>query len=142
MRLPLYIGAAVGWVALIAGTAAAQQTVIQVIDLTDKGMSTEGGEATLYRVRNTSPTVCKIDVIHYGETGRSILEFEFRSKLQAAEAREYRYKVPLAEDPKAKPKLTNKVTMGSREGRQALQKQFEIYRSLFAASDLERCFKG
>ena len=142
MRLPLYICASVGLAALIAGAAAAQQTVIQVIDLTEKGMSTEGGEATLYRVKNSWPTICKIDVIHYGETGRSILEFEFRSKLQAAEEREYRYRVPLAEDPKAKPKLTKKVTMANKTGRETLQKEFETYKSLFAASDLEKCFAG
>lgn len=142
MRRTLYICASLGSAALIGGTAIAQQTVIQVIDLTEKGMSTEGGEATLYRVENSWPTFCKIDVIHYGETGRSILEFEFRSKLQAAEAREYRYKVPLAEDPKAKPKLTKKVTMASREGQETLQEEFDTYKALFAASDIKRCLAG
>lgn len=138
MRLPWYICGAL----LISGAAIAQQTVIQVIDLSEKGMSGDAGEATLYRVKNTRPTVCKIDVIHYGETGRSILEFEFGTKLTAAQTREYRYKVPLAEDPKAKPKLVNTVTMATREGRDALQKEFETYKSLFAASDLEKCLKG
>ena len=138
MRLPWYLCGAL----LISGAGIAQQTVIQVIDLSEQGMSGEGGEATLYRVKNTRPTICKIDVIHYGETGRSILEFEFGTKLNAAESREYHYKVPLAEDPKAKPKLVNTVTMATREGRDALQKEFEKYKSLFAASDLEKCLKG
>lgn len=142
MRIPLIICGAIGSAPLISGTAIAQQTVIQVIDLSEKGMSTEGGEATLYRVRNTRPTICKIDVIHYSETGRSILEFEFGVKLNAAEAREYRYKVPLAEDPHAKPKLIKTVTMATREGRETLQKEFEAYKSFFAASDLEKCLEG
>ncbi|WP_294124205.1 hypothetical protein [Sphingomonas sp.] len=138
----MIICGAIGSAVLISGTAIAQQTVIQVIDLSEKGMSTEGGEATLYRVRNTRPTICKIDVIHYGETGRSILEFEFGAKLNAAEAREYRYKVPLAEDPHAKPKLIKAVTMATREGRETLQKEFETYKSFFSASDLEKCLEG
>ena len=142
MRLALYSCGAIISVLLISAVAVAQQKVIQVIDLTEKGMSTEGGEATLYQVKNSRPTICKIDVIHYGETGRSILEFEFGAKLNAAEAREYHYKVPLAEDPKAQPKLTNRVTMTSWEGRETLQKEFETYKSFFAASDLEQCLKG
>ena len=142
MKMPLCICGAISSALLIAAAAVAQQTVIQVIDLTEKGMSTEGGEATLYRVKNSRPTICKIDVIHYGETGRSILEFEFGAKLNAAESREYHYKVPLAEDPKAKPKLTKTVTMVTQEGRETLQKEFETYKSLFAASDLEKCLKG
>ena len=139
MKLPLLFCGAIGSALLMTGVAVAQMTVIQVIDLAEKGMSTEGGEATLYRVKNSNPKLCKIDVIHYGEEGRSILEFEFGTKLTAAEAREYRYKVPIAVDPKAKPKLIKKTTMASRAGREALQKEFETYKSLFDPVDLAKC---
>ncbi|MCL6739654.1 hypothetical protein LZ518_00655 [Sphingomonas sp. RB56-2] len=142
MKLALRIFGAVGLALLTAGTAAAQQTVIQVVDLAEKGLSTEGGEATLYRVKNSNPKLCKIDVIQFGEEGRSILEFEFRSKLLAAEAREYRYKVPIAVDPKAKPKLTKKTTMADRAGRESLQKEFETYKALFDPADLAKCLAG
>ena len=142
MKLALHLCGAIGSALLITGAAVAQMTVIQVVDLSDKGLSTEGGEATLYRVKNSNPKLCKIDVIHYGEEGRSILEFEFGTKLRAAEAREYRYKVPLAVDPKAKPKLTKKTTMASRAGRESLQKEFETYKALFDPDDLAKCLAG
>lgn len=139
MRLPFQFVGAAGSALLLTEVAAAQQAVIQIVDLTELGMSTEGGEATLYRVKDAQPTLCKIDVIHYGETGRTILEFEFGSKLLAAEEREYRYKAPLSVDPKAKPVLTRKVSLDSREGRQTLTKEFETYKSLFDASHLAKC---
>lgn len=139
MRLPIYVCGAISSALLLTDGVVAQQAVLQIVDLTELGMSTEGGEATLYRVKYARPTVCKIDVIHYGETGRSILEFEFGSKLLAAEAREYRYEVPLAVNPNAKPVLSKKISMKSREGRQSLSKEFETYKSLFDASHLAKC---
>lgn len=139
MKLPYYLCGAVGSVLLLTDAVMAQMAVIQIVDLTERGMSAEGGEATLYRVKYAKPTICKIDVIHYGETGRSILEFEFGSKLLAAEAREYRYEEPLALNPKAKPVLSKKVKLESREGRQSLPKEFETYKSLFDASHLAIC---
>jgi len=142
MRLPHYICAAVGSALLVTDIAVAQMAILQIVDLTDRAMSTEGGEATLYRVKFTKPTVCKIDVIHYGKTGRSILEFEFGSKLLAAEAREYHYDKPLTENPKAKAVLSKKITLVSREGRQSLPKEFETYKALFDANNLAKCARS
>lgn len=139
MRLPYLISAAIGSALLLTDVAVAQQAVIQIVDLTEMGMSTEGGEATLYRVKDVKPPLCKIDVIHYGETGRSILEFEFGTKLLAAEAREYRYKTPLYVDPKAKPVLIKRTTLTRGEGRQSLPKEFETYKALFDERQLAQC---
>ena len=139
MKLPLYLCGAVGSVLLLTDVANAQMAVMQIVDLTETGMSTEGGEATLYRVKYAKPSVCKIDVIHYGETGRSILEFEFGSKLLAAQVREYRYKTPLNVNPKSKPILRKKTTLASRDGRQLLSKEFKTYKSLFDARHLAKC---
>lgn len=124
---------------LLPSTAAAQWTVLQVVDLTELGMSTEGGEATLYRVPDALGAACKIEVIHFGETGKSISVFEFGRKLVAAETREYRYKVPLYVDAKAKPILTAKVTLASPKGREALPKEFEAYKSTFDPNQLAKC---
>lgn len=139
MRLPLYICGAVGSALLVTDTAEAKLVVVQIVDLTEMGMSTEGGEATLYRVQDTKPMVCKIEAIHYGESGKSILVFDFGSKLLAAEASEYRYKTPLNVNPKAKPILHRKVTLESREGRETLPTEFEKYKSLFDADHLAKC---
>lgn len=139
MKMPLYLCGAIGSALLLTDVAVAQMAVLEIVDLTEAGMSGEGGEATLYRVKNARPTICKIDVIHYGEGGRSILEFEFGSKLLAAEAREYRYKTPPSENPRAKPVLRKRMVLASGEGRQLLPKEFERFRSLFSASQLAKC---
>jgi hypothetical protein len=137
MRLPLYICGVVGSALLLAEAAVAKMTVLQIVDLTELGMSTEGGEATLYRDNDTLD--CRIEAIHYGETGRSILVFAFGSKLISAEATEYRYKTPLNVDPKAKLILAKKTNLESRAGRETLPTQFETYKSLFDAGNLAKC---
>lgn len=139
MRLPIYVCGAAGAALLLAGSAVAKMTVLQIVDLTEAGMSTEGGEATLYRDNDAVGLVCKIEAIHYGETGRSILVFEFGSRLMTAEATEYRYKTPISVNPKAKLILNKKTTLSSREGREFLTKEFETYKSLFDAGNLAKC---
>jgi len=139
MRLPLYICGAVGSVLLLTDAAAAKLVVVQIVDLTEMAMSTEGGEATLYRVQDTKPAVCKIEAIHYGETGKSIHVFDFGAKLLDAELSEYRYKTPLNVDPKAKSILSRKLTLDGREGREKLTAEFEKYKSLFDAGNLAKC---
>ena len=139
MRIPIYICGVVGSALLLAEAAVAKMTVLQIVDLTEAGMSTEGGEATLYRDNDAVGVVCKIEAIHYGETGRSILVFEFGSKLITAEANEYRYKTPLSVNPKAKLILSKKTTLSSRQGRESLTKEFETYKSLFDANNLAKC---
>ena len=139
MRIPIYICGVVGSALLLAQAAVAKMTVLQIVDLTEAGMSTEGGEATLYRDNDAVGVVCKIEAIHYGETGRSILVFEFGSKLITAEVNEYRYKTPLSVNPKAKLILSKKTTLSSRQGRESLTKEFETYKSLFDANNLAKC---
>ena len=139
MRIPIYICGVVGSALLLADAAVAKMTVLQIVDLTGMAMSTEGGEATLYRDNDAVGRVCKIEAIHYGETGRTILVFEFGSKLLTAEATEYRYKTPLNVNPNAKLILSKKTTLASRDGRESLSKEFETYKSLFDAGSLAKC---
>jgi len=135
----LYICGAICSALVLAGTAVAKSTVLQIVDLSELSMSTEGGEATLYRVNKVKHAVCRIEAIHLGETGKMIQVFDFGSKLYAAEQREYRYKAPLSVDSKAEPILAKKITLTSEEGKQSLPKDFETYKALFDPSQLAKC---
>lgn len=138
MKLNLCIGLALCSV-LVPGAAVAKNTVLQIVDLSEMGLSTEGGEATLYRVNYAKRAVCKIEVIHFGEMGRKISEFEFGSKLYSAEEKEYRYSAPLSENPKAKLILANKMTLKTQDGQGALPEAFETYKALFDAAKVAGC---
>lgn len=119
--------------------AFAKAVRLQTVNLNDRQMSTEGGEARLYRVKDAGRTFCRIEAIHYGETGKAIYVFDFGAKLFAAERREYRYDLPNYMDPGAKQTLTARTTLASREGRDSLPKDFAEYQSFFDARRLVRC---
>ncbi len=135
MKLSLYMCGAICSALTLAGTAAAKSTVLQIVDLSEMAMSTEGGEATLYRVNKVKHAVCRIEAIHLGETGKMIQVFDFGSKLYAAEQREYRYKA----DAKAEPILAKKITLTSEEGKTSLPKDFETYKAMFDPAQLAKC---
>ena len=139
MKLSWCICGAICSALVLAGPAAAKSTVLQIVDLTELAMSTEGGEATLYRVNKVKHAVCRIEAIHLGETGKMIQVFDFGSKLYAAEQREYRYKAPLSIDPKAEPILAKTLTLTSEEGQKTLPKDFETFKALFDPTQLAKC---
>ena len=139
MKMPLCICGVLCSVLVSADNAVAKPTVLQTVDLTDMNMSTEGGEARLYRANGVKHGRCKIAVVHYGESGKMTYVFEFDSKLYAAEAREYRYESPIYVNPNAKSILSRRNTLASRKGRETLPKDFDTYRALFDARRLARC---
>jgi len=139
MKRKICICGVIGSVVVLANPAAAQWTVLQIVDLTELGMSTESGEATLYRLPDAGGANCKIQVVHFGETGKTIHDFEFGSRLSSAEKKEFRYKVPLSVNAKAKPILTEKLSLASPKGRDVLPKEFEAYKSAFDPKQLAKC---
>ena len=128
------------WCALVAAEAATAKTTLrQSVDLTDLGLSTEGGEARLYRVERRGARFCRIEADHYGETGKATKFFEFGAKLFAAEQREYSYEAPIYVNPNVKAYLSNKLTLMSREGRRVLTDDFRKYKSYFPAGEIANC---
>ena len=122
-----------------ADIAIAKGTILQTVSLNDTDMSTEGGEARLYRTGDRRRGGCRIEAVHFGEAGKAVYVFDFGSKLHAAERREYHYDVPIHLDPHAKASLTATMTLESGEGRKLLAKDFAKYKALFAARNLARC---
>lgn len=117
----------------------AKNTVLQTVDLTDMGLSTEGGEAKLYRMANPKNGKCRIEAVHYGEMGKAVYSFNFGGTLLYAALREYRYSEPLMMGPKAKMTLAREVTLQSDEGAATLPTEFETYKTYFDAAVLKQC---
>lgn len=124
---------------VMADVAVAKTTRLQTVNLNDKLMSMEGGEARLYRVTNANGAFCRIEAIHYGETGKAIYVFDFAAKLFAAERRKYKYNLPIYMTSDAKETLSERTTLASSEGREALTKEFEEYKTFFDARQLAKC---
>jgi hypothetical protein len=123
-----------------AAIAAANRAVaLQTVDLSDKGMSTEGGEAKLLRVTSGKSSYCRIDVVHYGETGKTTYGFAFNPRLFSAAKREYRYAEPIYTNPNVKVARTEVMTLKTPTGAKTLPTAFQEYRAFFEPRKLARC---
>jgi hypothetical protein len=142
MRTLLYICGVVCFALVPTDIAVAKLTRLQTVNLTGmkEFMSTEGGEARLYRTGDVKHGVCRIEAYHFGEMGKAIYVFDFGSKLYAAERREYRYNAFFYTTRNLKVTLTERTTLASLEGRNSLPKDFEAYKALFEARKLAECF--
>jgi len=69
--------------------------VLQVIDLSEAGMSTEGAEFTLTKVADS----CELKGSFYGEMGRRDYFYQFKSEqILKAHHIEHRYEAPITSD--------------------------------------------
>ena len=126
--------------ALALGTPAlAADRVLQVVDLSDKGMSTEGGEAKLFRLIGSPNGTCKIEVTHNGETGYTSLRFVFDRQLRFAAQRTYSYDGHIFELTNLKPRLTREINLSSPEGARELPPMYSEYRAFFDPAKLAQC---
>jgi hypothetical protein len=113
--------------------------VLQTVDLTDKEMSAEGGEATLYRITTAKGAYCRIEAIHYGETGKAVYGFAFNPRLFSAVKREYAYDPPDFTAPNLKVRLARTETLKTKVGAATLPSDFKEYRSFFDPRQLAKC---
>jgi hypothetical protein len=122
-----------------ANSAVAKPVLIQSVSLNGKLMSTEGGEARLYRIDRPSGPVCRIEAIHFGEMGKRTFSFTFGSELMAGSKTDYRYATPIYDDPTGKIVRTEKTTLSSKKGWRSLSKDLRSYKSVFGARNLAKC---
>lgn len=139
MTVAMQGGAAIACALASAGAAAATTTLRQSVDLTELGLSIEGGEARLYRVERRGVRHCRIEAIHYGESGKATLFFDFGAKLLAAERRDYGYASPLSVNPAVKVRLVSMLTLNSRAGRKELEADLVEYKSYFPTREIAQC---
>lgn len=126
----------------LATPALAADRVLQVVDISDKGMSTEGGEAKLFRLVNSRLGACKIEVVHFGEMGRTTLRFLFDSRLRFAARREYSYNGHIASITNLRMTLRREVNLSSPEGARELPAAYAEYRALFDPAKLAQCTRA
>ena len=138
MRFLSCILAAVCADLVMVSPAIARTTRLQTVNITDRQMSLEGGEARLYRIQEARQSYCRIELIHMGEMGKWVEVFDFGPKLIAAERRQYSYNGYFA-DPVIQETLTERTTLRSAEGRAELSKAFEEYKSIFRAPLIAKC---
>ena len=132
------VSAALG-LALYPQSASAAAVLLQAVNLTDQNMSTEGGEATLFRLTNQKPVRCKIEVVHYGETGRTTYRFIFADKLHYAARREFSYPRPIYEMRRLRMSLKRELLLASPEGTSVLPGDFQTYKAFFKSAKLRQC---
>jgi hypothetical protein len=128
--------------ALVAEAGAAKSVVLQTIDLTDRGMSTEGGEVSLYRVTTAKSAYCRIEATHLGETGKTIYAFAFNPRLFSAAKREYDYDASIWAKRSIKQTLANTETLKTKVGAATLPAAFAEYRAFFDAHMLASCLQS
>jgi hypothetical protein len=139
VRAALYLCAALGLIIVAAKPSFARSVTLQTVDLNDKNMSAQGGEAKLYRVITARSAYCRIEAIHYGETGKAVYGFAFNPRLISAARREYRYDPPDFTAPKLKVRLADVQTLRTKKGSATLPADFEEYRSFFDPRQLAKC---
>jgi hypothetical protein len=127
-------------VATAAFAASAKSTLLQTVEV--EGMSTDGGEAKLYRASKPVLAPCRIDVMIYGEHGRAGFVFMFDSRLLAATRTEYRYNLPYYMKNGGRIASTHSVTLRSAEGRKQLQAAFRDFKPLFDPRKIAQCKKN
>ncbi|MGE3692749.1 MAG: hypothetical protein AB7F98_15350 [Novosphingobium sp.] len=120
-------------------TANAATALLQTVDLTDQGLSAEGGEAKLFRLTGTSLGRCKIEAVHFGEMGRTTYRFIFDARLRYAAMREYRYAEPLSASSNVRMRVAREVLLTSAEGGRTLPGEWATYKGYFDAAKLARC---
>lgn len=133
------IACAVASLCLAAPLHAAKSVRLQTIDLSDRGMSSEGGEAILYRVIDGKSIYCRIAVVHFGETGKTTLGFAFNPRLFSAVQRNYDYATSVNLDPRAKIVRVRVESLKTKAGAATLPAAFPQYRSLFDSRKLRAC---
>ena len=116
--------------------------LVQTVDLSEMDMSSEGGEAKLFRLTNSGLGRCKIEAVHYGEMGRTTYRFIFDSELRYAAMREYAYAQPIATSPNVRMTLRREVLLASSEGAQSLPGEFSAYKGYFESRNLVQCAGG
>lgn len=124
---------------LLPQAAQAGTILLQTVDLTDKGLSTEGGEAKLFRLTGSSLGRCKIEAVHYGEMGRTTMRFIFDGRLRYAAMREYHYPGPFASNRNGRIRLIREVLLSSAEGARTLPGDWVTYKGYFDAAKLAQC---
>ncbi len=138
MKILVYLVGAICAALAPTDVAIAKSTRLQTVNITDRHMSLEGGEARLYRVSETGRRFCRIEVIHLGEMGQWIYVFDFGPTLFAAERRAISYNGYFT-DPDRKETLTERTTLESAEGRTTLSKDFAESKTFFDARRLAKC---
>lgn len=113
--------------------------LVQTVDLTTKNMSAEGGDAKLYHLKGRKGALCRIKVVHYGESGKATYDFTFGRALYSAEKMEYDYNSPISVNSNAKAVLRRTVTLTSQDGKKTLPAEFKTYKSFFDGGKLAQC---
>ena len=131
--------AIVAGLALFATPASAADVLLQTVDLIDQGWSAEGGEVKLFRVTKMTTGNCKIEAVHYGETGRTTYRFIFSQRLNFAAKREYRYPESIATMKKVEMKLVSEILLNSELGKEMLPMDFDTYKAFFDPAMLAAC---
>jgi hypothetical protein len=138
VRIRSCILAAVSATLMPANPAVARTTRLQTVDITDRQLSLEGGEARLDRIHEARRSYCRIELIHLGEMGKWVEVFDFGPKLIAAERRRYSYNGHIT-DPVIQETLTERTTLRSAGGRADLSKAFDEYKTFFRAPLIAKC---
>lgn len=136
-RVSIALFACLGLLAPQAAQAAT--TLLQKVDLTDLGLSAEGGEAKLFRMTGSPLGRCKIETVHFGETGRTTYRFIFDARLRYAAMREYGYGAPLGTSPNVRMTLRREVLLVSAEGARTLPGEWAEAKGYFQARNLAAC---
>jgi hypothetical protein len=123
--------------AAIPGAASGKPTLLQTVEV--KGMSTDGGEAKLYRASKAALAPCRIDVMLYGESGRTGFVFMFGSRLLAATRTDYRYNLPYYMKNGGRVAFTQSSTLKTADGRKQLTADFRDFKALFDPRRLAQC---
>jgi hypothetical protein len=139
MKRALHLCAALCLTNLSAASFAAKPVILQTVDLNDKNMSAQGGEAKLYRITTAKGSYCRIEAIHYGETGKALYGFAFNRRLFSAVRREYHYDPADFTAPNLKIELADTQTLETKKGSATLPTAFKEYRSFFDPRQLARC---
>ena len=115
----------------------AKPILLQTVDV--EGMSTDGGEAKLYRATKPALAPCRIDVMLLGESGRAGWVFMFGSRLLSARSTDYRYNLPYYMPGGGKVASMHSITLRSAADRKQLTVDFTHFKGLFDPRTLAQC---
>jgi hypothetical protein len=119
------------------GATSAKPVLLQTVDIW--GMSTEGGEGKLYRATKPALAPCRIDVLLYGEMGRTGWSFTFGSRLLSATRTNYSYNRPFYMKGGGRVASTHSITMRRETNRKQLMTDFAEFKALFDPRKLAQC---
>ena len=126
--------------ATTALAARPKSILLQHIDIWEK--STEGGEGKLYRATQAALAPCRIDVLLYGEMGKTGWTFMFGPRLLTATRTDYHYNRPFYMKAGGRVTSTVSVTLRTAEERKQLQADFLEFKALFDPRKLTECEKN